>query len=54
MSSTIAVPVAAKRRRVWAPANALIGGGLLVVLIALALWLVLKPAVVKVAEVTAK
>ena len=37
MSSTIAVPVAAKRRRVWAPANALIGGGLLVVLIALAL-----------------
>ncbi|WP_219267454.1 ABC transporter permease [Pseudomonas sp. Xaverov 259] len=37
MSSTIAVPVAAKRRRGWAPANAVIGGGLLVVLIALAL-----------------
>ena len=37
MSSTIAVPVAAKRRRGWAPANAVIGGGLLVALIALAL-----------------
>ncbi|MGR3889747.1 ABC transporter permease [Pseudomonas sp. 1152_12] len=37
MSSTIAVPVGVKRRRVWAPANALIGGGLLVALIALAL-----------------
>lgn len=37
MSSTITVPAAAKHRRVWAPANALIGGGLLVVLIALAL-----------------
>lgn len=37
MSSTIAVPAPAKRRRAWAPANALIGGGLLVALVALAL-----------------
>lgn len=37
MNPSIAMPSPAKRRRAWLPANALIGGGLLLTLVALAL-----------------
>ncbi|MQA54933.1 ABC transporter permease [Pseudomonas piscis] len=37
MNPSIAMPPPAKRRRAWLPANALIGGGLLLTLVALAL-----------------